>query len=315
MSSKTILITGASGFLGASLARSLADANQDVHLVLRNSFRPWRLQDRLSDFSIHLADLADYKSLSAAVSEVQPQTVYHLAAYGAYAHQKDLKAGVETNLLGTMNLVNACDGCAESIINVSTSSEYGLKDRPMREDDLLEPNSAYGVTKAAATLYCQHLARENGMPITTFRIFAAYGYYEEPMRLIPSIILPFLNGRSPRLSSPASVRDFIFVEDIINAFIKATNTKAARGQILNLGTGKQHTVGEVAAAVKDVLGTDKPIQWGTVQKKQEEPAIWRADMSKTRNLLGWKPECSLRDGLRKCIRWYGANQALYSAVF
>ena len=315
MPSKTILITGASGFLGACLARSLVDGGQDVHIVLRDRSRLWRLQDRLGDFSVHQADLMDYQSLSAVMKEVRPQTVYHLAAYGAYAHQKDLKASVETNLLGTMNLVNACGEYAESVVNASTSSEYGPKARPMREVDLPEPNSAYGVTKAAATLYCQHMARENGMPITTFRIFAAYGYYEEPIRLIPSLIIPFLKGDHPKLSSPDSVRDFIFVEDIIDAFTKAAKTRAARGQILNLGTGKQHTLGEVAAMVKDITGAGKDVQWGAAQKRQAEPAVWRADMSKTRKVLGWKPKYGLRDGLRKCVGWYRANLALYSAGF
>jgi len=315
MPSKTILITGASGFIGACLARSLADSGQEVHLVLRDAAKSWRLQGKEGSFSVHTADITDYAALSAAVKEIRPQQVYHLAAYGAYAHQKDPKASVETNVLGTINIVNTCSEYAESIINASTSSEYGVKNHSMHEDDVLEPNSIYGVTKSAATLYCSHMARENGVPITTFRIFAAYGYYEEPVRLTPSLIMPFLKNESPRLSSPDSVRDFIFVEDIIDAFTKAAKTKAARGQILNLGTGTQYTIGEVAAIVKNLTGSGKNALWGATEKKRQEPSMWLADMTKTKKVLGWKPKYKLRDGLRKCVSWYKANQALYSTAF
>jgi nucleoside-diphosphate-sugar epimerase len=283
--------------------------------VLREASKLWRLQDRLGDFTIHKTDLADYEAVSAMVNAIRPATVYHLATYGAYAHQKDQKLCVQTNILGTMNIVNACRDCVSRIINVSSSSEYGVKDHPIHEDDVLEPNSVYGMTKAAATHYCSHMARENGMPITTFRIFAAYGYYEEPMRLMPSLIVPYLKKHAPRLSNPDSVRDYIFIEDIIEALERASVSKKAQGEILNLGCGKQHSISELVSIVKSLLDSDIEPLWGSIGNRQPEPKIWVADISKTKKVLQWEPSYSLKKGLEKTVSWYRENLELYSSHF
>ena len=313
MASRRILISGASGFIGACLARSLSDKGQEIHVLLRNQSNLWRIKDKLGAFTTHNVDLLDRDGVFALLKEVRPDIVYHLAAYGAYAYQKDPKSSVLTNILGTINLADASLDHTGSFINVSSSSEYGIKDHPMREDDLLEPNSIYGTTKAAATLYCHHLARENGAPITTFRIFAAYGYYEDPTRLMPSVILPFLRNESPKLSSPYSVRDFIFVEDITNAFEKAASMHSARGQVLNLGCGIQHPIGEVVSLVKEFTGARKEAIWGSMEKKQLEPTTWVADMSKTKATLEWAPRYDLKAGLKKTVDWYKNNLQLYNA--
>lgn len=303
MGNKRVLITGASGFIGACLARDLAGHGDEVHLFLRSESKMWRLQGMERRFRIHNVDITDADAVKSAVSRIEPETVYHLATYGAYPHQKDIKLSVETNVLGTMNLVNACSG-VKSFINVSSSSEYGIKTKPMKESDVLEPNSIYGITKAASTLYCLRKAQEEGMPITIFRIFAAYGYYEDQARLIPSVIVPFLRNQSPKLSSPNSVRDFIFVEDIIDAFKKAAQTPAARGEILNLGTGKQRTVRDVAEIARKLTGSRKEVIWGAVQKKRQEPKKWVADMSKTARILKWKPKHTLEQGMEKTVSWF-----------
>jgi len=310
LGSKRILVTGASGFIGACLARDLAEHGDEVHLFLRPEAKMWRLQGMKSRFKIHNVDITDADAVKSAVSRIEPETVFHLAAYGAYPHQKDIRLSVETNVLGTMNLVNACDG-VKSFVNASSSSEYGIKSKPMKESDALEPNSVYGITKAEATLYCLHKAHENGVPITTFRIFAAYGYYEDRARLIPSVIVPFLGNHSPRLSSPTSVRDFIFVQDIIDAFKKAARTPAARGEVLNLGTGKQRTVRDVAELAKKLTCSRKEVIWGAVQKKRQEPKKWVADMSKTARILKWKPKHTLEQGLGKTVKWFRSNMRHY----
>jgi nucleoside-diphosphate-sugar epimerase len=314
MHSKKILVTGASGFIGSCLARHLLEKGDEVHLFLREGSKQWRLQDVLPRFQVHKVDLANRESVFSAVSGIRPDVIYHLATYGAYAQQKDPQLSVSTNVLGTMNLADSCREFGGAMVNVSTSSEYGIKNHPIREDDVLEPNSLYGVSKSAATLYCSHLSRDFGVPITTFRIFAAYGYYEEPMRLIPSLIVSYLKNAPPRLASPDSVRDFIFIEDIISAFEKAPDTPAAKGQILNLACGKQHTISELATVVKKLTGSSLDPVWGSTQKKQSEPPMWVADMSKTRKALGWEPSNSLDAGLEKSVAWYRKNLSLYSSI-
>lgn len=311
MDSKKILVTGASGFVGACLARDLLDRGNEVHLFLRGSSDIWRLQDRIREFHVHNLDLAEAEKVAAAVSSIKPEKVFHLATYGAYPHQNDAHLSVRTNLLGTMNLIDACKKYAGAIMNVSSSSEYGIKARPMSEKDMLEPNSVYGVTKAAATLYCRYMAQEMNVPITTFRIFAAYGYYEDKKRLIPSMIVPFLKGKSPQLSSPRNVRDFIFIEDIIDALEYAAARPELSGEIFNLGTGKQHTLAEIASTVKEITCSSQDVVWGAVEKKRVEPEMWVADMAKTEKKMGWMPKHDIKSGLAKTVSWFEKNLDIY----
>jgi len=306
-----VLVTGASGFIGSCLARDLLERGDEVHLLLREGSKLWRLQDRIKDFHVHHVDLSDRSGVSSAIEEIRPANVFHLAAYGAYPHQSDPDKSIETNFRGTVNITDACAGKDLSFINVSSSSEYGRKGHPMREDDKLEPDGIYGITKAAGTLYCSHMAREKGMRITTFRVFAAYGYYEDKARLIPSLVLPFLKGESPRLSSPDSVRDFIFIEDLTDAFRKASMTDLPKGSIFNLGTGVQHNIGEVAAIARELTGSEKDVLWGSIEKKRIEPGTWVADMSNTKQAMGWTPKYDLKSGLKKTISWFKKNLDLY----
>ena len=309
---KKTLITGASGFIGACLARRLVKKRSEVHVFLRQKSKSWRLDGVLDRLFIHNVDLTDRESVKKAVREIEPGTIYHLAAYGGYRKQIDVKRIVETNLTGTINIIDACAAVGVDIfVNAGTSSEYGVKRKPMQETDSLEPNSVYGVTKAAATLYCTHMARDNGFPAVTFRIFAAYGPYEEPGRLIPSVVNAFLRDESPRLSSPDSVRDFIFVEDILDAFEKATKEKKACGKVLNLGTGVQHTIGEVVEIVRELANCKKDAVWGAVEKGRFEPKSWVADMSKTQRILKWKPKYDLKKGLTKTVGWFRENMVYY----
>jgi nucleoside-diphosphate-sugar epimerase len=308
---KTILITGASGFVGACLARRLA-GRCTVHLFLREGSARWRLEDMADKFRIRNVDLSNRNAVEKAVNEIRPHVIYHLAAYGGYSHQTDAKMMVETNVSGTVNLLDACAGSDfERFVNVGTSSEYGVKERAMKETDLLEPNGLYGITKAAAAHYCMHMARSS-LPVTSFRIFAAYGYFESPGRLIPSLILSALRDERPRLSSPSSVRDFIFIEDIMEALELAAVKEKACGEILNLGTGRQHTVEEAARAALDIAGCGKEPEWGAVENRRKEPKVWHADMSKTKAVLGWEPKHDLASGLTKDIDWFRANMGRYA---
>lgn len=311
MESKKILITGASGFIGACLARKLAK-NNSVYLFLRDTSDLWRLKDMLKEFNIYNVDLTNREQTFECLKEIKPHYVYHLATYGAYSHQKDPKRMVDTNLFGTINLSDASmETNVSRFINISSSSEYGIKDSPMIEKDFAAPNNLYGITKNAATNYLTHLFREKNFSTTTFRIFAAYGYFDDKARLMPSVILSLLLNKSLHLSSPHSVRDFIFVEDIIEAFELASKSELAIGQILNLGNGKQHTIKDVVDLAKSLIDSSIQPQWGSLEKKQIEPKSWVADMNKTEKTLNWKPSFDLKKGLKKDIEWFSSNLDLY----
>jgi nucleoside-diphosphate-sugar epimerase len=183
----------------------------------------------------------------------------------------------------------------------------------MKETDVLEPTDFYGVSKAAATMFCQYSSKLNNLPITTLRFFAVYGPYEEPTRLIPTVIRDCLLGRDPRLLSPFSVRDFIFIEDVVNALLKATSVgKKSYGQIYNVGYGKQYSIPDVVSMIIRLTGAKVRPLWGRAQKREKaEPKCWVSNISKIKECLGWQPRHDLEEGLKETIHWFKKNLNLY----
>jgi nucleoside-diphosphate-sugar epimerase len=233
--------------------------------------------------------------------------IYHLAAYGAYPFQKDRAAILATNLLGTANLLTALeDQDYRAFIHAGSSSEYGHKDRPMREDDLLQPRTDYGVAKAASTLLCQGAA-QNGRPVTTVRLFSAYGPWEEPSRLVPYVMGCCLRDVAPQVSAGMQPRDFIYVEDVLDLMILAADAPAARGQILHAGTGVQSTVRDMVETIVAVCGGGRVrAEYGAAACRPGEPSCWVASIDRTRQLTGWRPQHDSRAGIEHMWAWMRA---------
>lgn len=312
---KRVLITGATGFIGANLVREFLRKGAEIYIFTRTTSNKWRVGNILKEIHEYCVDLLDYERLKRVILDIRPEIIFHTAVYGGYPFQKDVNKIIQTSVMGTINLVNACSKIEfDILINTGTSSEYGLKNSPMSETDLLEPNSNYGVAKASATLFCQAKARSEKLPIVTLRLFSPYGYYEEPTRLIPSVIISCLTGKNPKLLSPKAVRDFVFVEDVMDAYIrvvKAENIDKIRGEIFNISYGEQHSVGEVVNKMIKLTGNKvKPI-WGSVSQRPNEPNIWQANITKAKNVLKWEPKYSLDEGLSKTLRWFERNIDLY----
>ncbi len=313
MKNKKVLITGATGFMGANLARYFLEKGDEIFVFTRRTSDKWRIRNILGNISEYYVDLKDSVNLEKIIKKIKPQIVIHTAVYGGYSFQNDTAKIIEANCTGTVNLINALKGARiELFINTGSSSEYGIKPKPMKETDLLEPFSVYGVTKAAADLYCHAIAKEENMPVVTLRLFSPYGYYEEKNRLVSSVILSCLKFRNPKLSSPDSVRDFIFIEDVVTAYEKVIDNKnKVKGEIFNIGSGKQHTVGEIAENIVKLIGNKVKPEWGKIANPRQEPECWQADISRAKRLLNWEPKYSLRQGLEKDINWFKRNIALY----
>ena len=309
---KRVLVTGATGFVGANLARRLLLDGCEVHLLTHQQDQTWRIDPVRGDVSLHEADLCDRDSVGRVVAEARPEWVFHCAVYGAYSWQSSVERMVQTNLLGTIYLIQACMRAnVESFVNTGSSSEYGYKDRASAEDDWLEPNSEYALTKASSTMYSRWIARTTGFAISTLRLYSVYGPWEDPGRLLPTLIRYGIVGKLPPLVGADIARDYVSVEDVCRAY-RMVVTRPADGEagaIYNVGTGKQTSLRDVVDIARRVLKVSAEPQWGSMPDRRWDTRTWVADPRKIERDLGWRPKDTLEEGFRRMVEWFRSHPA------
>lgn len=298
------LVTGGSGFVGANLVRRLLDLGAQVHVVLRDPGRAWRLADVLERLTVHEASLVDGEGIARAVEAARPGVVYHLAAYGAYEHQADPTLILQTNILGTRQLIAACQRTGVGLlVSTGSSSEYGFKSAPMRESDVLEPNSFYAVAKAAQTHLCRLASARGELATVTLRLFSIYGPWEEPTRLMPTILRRARAGEPLEMTSPETARDFVYVDDVVRLMLDVPRLREQSGGVFNAGSGIQTRLKEVVEIVLDVTGRRLAVGWGEFKARQWDTNCWVADPNLARERLGWEARTTVRAGLEQMAEW------------
>lgn len=312
MINKKYFVTGGSGFIGANLVRELVKRKRDVYLLLRSGSDTWRINDILNKVNVVRGDLRNYKKLEKTILDIKPNIIYHLAAYGAYSYQDSAMKIIKTNVNGTLNLLNILKKIPiELLINTGSSSEYGLKNRPMSEKDILEPNSYYAIAKSAQTNICNYYANTFNMPIVTLRPFSVYGPYEEPGRLMPNIMSAFYTDWVLKMVSKKEVRDFIYVEDYVGVCLKINNLKKFSGEIFNIGSGTQTNFLDLVVMFEQLTGKKIKTMWNSFKNKEWDSTFWQADIKKASRLLKFRPT-PLRQGLKKDWEWFKNNHNFYN---
>ncbi len=308
---KRFLITGASGFIGANLVRFLVEKNENVSIITRNKDLIWRLKSISSRLNIYEIDVLN-SNLTSVIKEIKPDYIFHLAAYGISSNQKDEDLMDRINIKGTKNLLGSLRNIPFKLfINTGTFFEYGEHPTKIKETDELNPINHYAKTKVCATLYVKEEVSRNNLPLVTLRLFSPFGYFEDKNRLIPSIILSALKNEPIKISAPNVVRDFIFIEDVVDAYINATKVKINPGEIINIGSGNQHTIKETVDLILKITGSKSKVEWGKVEPRFKEPEGWEANISKAKRILKWEQKYTFEEGLRKTIDWFRGNLNLY----
>lgn len=309
---KRVLVTGGTGFVGANLARRLLNDGHEVHLLVRPGYRGWRIDAIRDRVRLHVAALGDKAQLGERVEAAQPEWVFHLAAYGAYSTQTNLDRMIQTNLIGTVNLVEAClQAGIEAFVNAGSSLEYGLKDHAAAEDEWVDPNSHYALTKVSATQFCRYTALAQGIRLVTLRLYSVYGAYEEPTRLMPTLIVNGLDGGLPPLVNPEIARDYVYIDDVCDAFVLAASQPDPEpGAVYNLGTGIQTTLREVVAVARDVMRIDTEPQWGTMPDRKWDTSVWVADPRRIKQALNWQPRFGFEAGFRAMVDWLRSDKQM-----
>ena len=317
-SDKKVLITGAGGFIGSHLTERLvvlgAKTRAFVHYSSTGSWG-WLDQSPLKDdVEIVLGDIRDQDTVSHAINGVD--VVFHLAALIAipYSYQAPLSY-VRTNVEGTLNVLQAAQRAgSEIVVHTSTSEVYGTaRTVPIDENHPLQGQSPYSASKIGADKIAESFHLSFGLPVVTVRPFNTFGPRQSARAVIPAIITQALNGSEIRLGNLEPTRDLNFVADTVEGFIKAAETPKAIGETINLGSGREISIRDLAALILKLMNRDIPIALEDARVRPENSEVDRlcADSRKGQSILGWTPRYSLEEGLSATIEWIRENSERY----
>lgn len=300
-----IFVFGASGFIGANLFNDIYKIRKDCYALTHDATKAWRLKLLNVPFEniIHCDILSD-NSVREVFERYKPQTLFNLAAYGAYSKQSSVNLTYETNVIGTANILQNCS--KETVyIHAGSSSEYGFNCTAPKETDRVEPNSHYAVSKVSAAYLLEYYARVFDLKTLNLRLYSIYGYWEEPDRLIPKLVESVRQGTLPSLVSPDISRDFVFIEDCVEAFLDAALkiTSATAGKSYNIATGRKTTIGDLVETSRQTFGIKQEPKWGSMSNRKWDLAEWFGDPEAFETDFGWKAKTSLEDGLSKTKTW------------
>jgi UDP-glucose 4-epimerase len=297
-----LLITGAAGFVGARVVRQAVGRGLDVVAAVGPTSRLDRIADLAGRIEIVRADVTDREALTAAVLRAQPDACIHLAATGSVVRDPDPSRVLATNALATATLIQALaqTRCAR-LVSTGSSSEYGPMDGPMDETRLPEPADPYGVAKLAGGKLAHVLGRELGLETAHLRLFSIYGPGEDSRRLIASLVRGLLTGRPVELTPGGQVRDFVYVDDAAGALLLAALRPGIDRLTVNVGSGIETSVREVAELAGDLTETRHLLRFGARPYRDGERFAWRAGTERAASELGWRATTSLREGLTRTI--------------
>ncbi len=317
-SHQRVLVTGAGGFIGSHLTARLVEAGARVRaLVEYNPDNSWGWLDCSefkNDLEVSLGDVRDRDSILKAVGGVD--IVFHLAALIAipYSYQAPLSY-VRTNVEGTLNVLQAAqDAGVTRFVHTSTSEVYGTAQHiPIDEDHRLQGQSPYAASKIGADKIAEAFHRSFGLSVVTIRPFNTYGPRQSARAVIPTIITQALTESQVRLGNTTPTRDFTYVTDTVEAFVKLAGCREAIGRVVNVGTGKEVSISEVAQRILRLMGKSVPVALDENRVRPEAGEVDRlcADNTKARELAGWSPAYSLEEGLLKTIAWFQENVGRY----
>ncbi len=309
MHDKRVLVTGGTGFLGSHLVRKLVELGAQVVVLGRTSSSLATLDDCADRLEVVRGDLGSRQDIHRAVERTQPHIVFHLGACGVDPRITDPSLLFGTNVLGTLYLLESLIGSrVERVVHTGTCFEYGSQRTRLSERHPLRPLNEYAVSKAAAGHLADLFSRRHGLPAVSLRLFTFFGPHERPDRLIPSTIRAILEGRDIEITSGRQTRDYTYVEDMVEACLRAAGHPRAIGETFNIGSGRDYSVLAIVKRIRRLMGSRAVIRVNAIEGRRDE--AWRlcCDPSKAGAVLGWHPRVAFDEGLRRTIQWTSAQR-------
>lgn len=303
-----IVVTGATGFIGAALCRHLLDLGHPVAIIGRASSH-WRIADLVERITFIKGDLGAIEAIVPQLTAFRPDAIVHLAWDGVGgADRNDLRQ--VDNITWTARLISiAAEAGAETFVGVGSQAEYGPKTSVISEDAETEPTTLYGEAKLSAYRLSKMICAQRGIRFAWGRVFSTYGPGDHPRWMIPGLIGQLLNRKRPALTAGEQLWDYLHVNDAASALATILNSSAADG-VFNLGSGYAQPLRTTVEVVRDAIDPKLELGWGEVPYRSDQVMILQADVSRLQS-LGWAPQVDLTDGLRSVAHWYGANRWIY----
>ena len=302
---KRVIVTGASGFIGQHLCKALSEKEAIVVGFTRSTLDSKYLSEQYD------VDILDEITIRQIIHAVQPEFVVHLAA------SKDrgvdtaaYREGYKTNLMGSLNLINACQDLPvlARFVFLGSTDEYGQLQVPFKESDKEAPIAAYGASKLAVTELLKALSRSNKFPSVTLRPTIAYGPGQDDSMFLPALIRALVEGRNFDMSLGEQTRDFVYVDDLVQAIIQALLAPSLCGDVINISSATPIRIDALAKMTANILGdeADKLLKFGAKDYRTSDVMQYWAANTLAKSLLGWSPTVSLEEGVQRTVDYFKA---------
>jgi len=312
MTAFSVLVTGASGFLGSHLARRLVADGARVHVLVRRGSSLERISDVLASIHPIEADLQDQGGLDRALAAARPRVVFHAAGFTGGRDWRDpadaapLEQSFDVNVTGTLRLLLAvCRQAPDArVVRIGGLEEYGGGALPYREHQREAPVSAYSASQTAATHLAEMFHHRFGVSLVTLRPALVYGPTQATRFFVPALIAACLaNGRFA-VTAADHTRDIVYVDDVVDACVRAGAADGVAGERINVGTGHEWRLRDLTDLIVRLAGGNPTIAFGTEERPTSNLARLVCDPSQAKRLLGWQAVTSIETGLTKTIAWY-----------
>ena len=309
MKSQRILITGASGFIGSHVVSRIREDNT-IAVIMLNDEHSKRIKGSLNGIVRYNVDLSDTKGVMRVVNDFKPDVILHLASIYAVNHKSEQIAPlIKVNILGITNLLEAAVASkVKSFVNTSTCFVYDKSTRKIKEEARLKPLNLYALTKIGTEQLCKLYADNYGLSCLTLRIFPPYGPNDNKRRLVPYVVENCLLNSEIKLTSGVQKWDFIYVGDIVDAYVLALKKKFKQHEIINIGSGIATKVKDVVNLIHKYTNSKSKLLFGSIPHRGNELWYCCADLKKAKRVLGWYPKTDLANGIKKTVDWHIQNK-------